>query len=97
MTGFYGPAMDGTPAGGTYETVIAAVLDDDWSAWFGELDITTVGTMTMLRGTVTDQAALHGLLGRIRDLGVPLVAVRHIETPTNRDACEGEVGPPDGG
>jgi hypothetical protein len=55
-------------------------LDARWADWFGDLSLTREddGT-TVLRGPVADQAALHGLLGRVRDLGLPLVSVTHCE------------------
>lgn len=60
-----------------YEVCVAGHLDTCWSAWLGDADIAHEddGT-TALTGTVADQAALHGLLGRLRDLGVPLLSLR---------------------
>lgn len=65
-----------------YELRVEGHLDEHWSAWFGGLTLTREddGTTT-LRGPVTDQAELHGLLARIRDLGAPLLAVRHQHSP----------------
>jgi hypothetical protein len=65
-----------------YELRISAHLDDHWSAWFGGWTLTreSDGT-TMLRGPVGDQAALHGLLGRIRDLGLTLISVQAVHAP----------------
>ena len=58
------------------ELRIQGHLDHHWSAWFGGLTIThhDDGTTT-LRGIVTDQSELHGLLAKVRDLGITLVAV----------------------
>ena len=55
-------------------------LDDRWAEWFGDLTMTREpdGTTT-LRGPVADQAALHGILIKIRDLGMVLLAVRAID------------------
>jgi hypothetical protein len=55
-------------------------LDARWARWFEGLSFTheSDGT-TVLRGPVADQAALHGLLGKVRDLGLPLVSVTHAE------------------
>lgn len=59
-----------------YEIRLQGHLDSRWSAWFGGLEVVTQddGT-TVVRGPVADQAALHGLLARLRDLGLPLVSV----------------------
>lgn len=66
-----------------YELRIDGHLDQHWSTWFGGLALTLEedGTTT-LRGVVTDQAELHGLLAKIRDLGAPLISVTPIaDTP----------------
>jgi hypothetical protein len=56
------------------------VLDSRWSAWFEGLEVTSDESgRTRIAGPVADQAALHGLLAKIRDLGLPLISVRHIE------------------
>jgi hypothetical protein len=59
-----------------YEIRIQGHLDDRWSAWLDGLDLfrTDDGT-TVLRGSVRDQAALHGLLHKLRDIGLPLLSV----------------------
>lgn len=66
------------PAG--YRLRVEGHLDDHWSAWFGGLSLTrdSDGT-TSLSGVVQDQAALHGLLVKVRDLGVTLVSVEVVE------------------
>jgi hypothetical protein len=61
-----------------YEITIEGGLGQNWTAWFGGLHITESGGLTILTGTVADQAALHGLLARIRDLGLPLISLRRI-------------------
>jgi hypothetical protein len=63
-----------------YELRIEGHLDPHWSAWFGGLTIThdDDGTTT-LRGVVTDQSELHGLLAKVRDLGVPLLSVTPLD------------------
>ena len=55
-------------------------IDQDWSDWFEGLTIThTAEDETILSGTVVDQAALYGLLARLRDLGLPLLSVKQVE------------------
>ncbi|MPZ92907.1 MAG: hypothetical protein GEU68_15020 [Actinobacteria bacterium] len=68
-----------SPAG--YEIRVDGHLGEHWSAWFGGLALTheSDGTTT-LRGAV-DQAGLHGLLGKLRDLGVTLISVEAIDAP----------------
>ena len=62
-----------------YEIRVKGELDARWQAWFDGMTITASDDETLIRGTVADQAALHSLLTRIRDLGLPLVAVNQIE------------------
>ena len=59
-----------------YEIRLDGRLDPRWAAWFDGLTLTSDsdGT-TALRGVVVDQAALHGLLQRLRDVGLPLISV----------------------
>jgi hypothetical protein len=65
---------------GLYEIRIKGHLDDRWSDWFGGLTITLEKDgNTLLTGPVVDQAALHGLLKKVRDLGMPLVSVSPVE------------------
>ncbi len=61
---------------GQYEIRLKGHLDARWSAWFDGMSLTQLsdGT-TVLRGPVGDQAALHGLLQRVRDVGLPLISV----------------------
>jgi hypothetical protein len=59
-----------------YRIRIQGHLDQRWSAWFDGLALTNdVDGTTVLCGRVTDQAALHRLLTKVRDMGLPLVAV----------------------
>jgi hypothetical protein len=63
-----------------YELRVQGVLDDRWSAWFEGLRIASdQAGQTTITGPVADQAALHGLLAKIRDLGLPLLAVRRLD------------------
>ncbi len=68
-----------------YEIRVDGHLGTGWTAWFDGLAITSEsdGT-TLLRGSVVDQAALHGLLQQLRDVGIPLISLRQVpsdETP----------------
>ncbi len=65
---------------GVYEIRIKGHLDDKWTDWFEGLTITLEDDGdTLLTGPVVDQAALHGLLKKVRDLGMPLVSVSPVE------------------
>ena len=65
---------------GTYEIRIKGHLDDKWADRFEGLTITLEENgNTLLTGPVVDQAALHGLLKKVRDLGMPLVSVCPLE------------------
>ena len=75
--------MRAIPAGrhqnpGWYEIRVQGHLDTRWAAWFDGLTLThgSDGT-TIIHGPVADQAALHGVLQKIRDLGLPLISVHH--------------------
>jgi hypothetical protein len=77
--------MSQTPAGHhggpeRYEIRLKGHLDSRWAAWFDGLSLTNEsdGT-TLIHGPVADQAALHGLLQKTRDLGLPLISVNHVD------------------
>ncbi len=69
---------DSNPA--VYRLRVSGQLDQHWSAWFDGLTLTHEDDgSTSLTGTVTDQAELHGLLTKIRDLGVTLISVTVVD------------------
>jgi hypothetical protein len=64
-----------------YQIRVKGALDQRWSAWFDGLQISgEPGGVTVIAGEVADQAALHGLLAKVRDLGLPLLSV-HPDDP----------------
>jgi hypothetical protein len=64
----------------TYRMRVKGALDMKWSDWFDGFIITPqANDETLLTGRVVDQAALHGLLNKIRDLGLPLLSVKRVE------------------
>ena len=71
-----------------YQIRIKSHLGRQWTDWFGGLTITLEDNGdTLLTGPVIDQAALHGLLKKVRDLGMPLVSVSPVE-PSRADVSE---------
>jgi hypothetical protein len=77
--------MSGSSTGGRggprrYEIRLKGHLNSRWAAWFDGLSLTNEsdGT-TVIQGVVADQAALHGVLQKVRDLGLPLVSVTQAE------------------
>lgn len=78
--------MDTSLTPDSYEIRVGSRLVEDWSAWFDGCQMTFEGDVTVLRGSVADQSALHGLLARIRDRSLPLIEVRRI-SPLARDGA----------
>ena len=67
-----------------YEIRVRGIIGPQWSAWFDDLEIVPLEKgETLLTGPVSDQAALHGILARIRDLNLPLISVTR--TANRRD------------
>ena len=72
--------MSDTARSSRYEIRVEGVLDPRWTAWFEGLAIGSDDsqTQTVISGPVADQAALYGLLNRVRDLGLVLISVRRL-------------------
>ncbi len=68
-----------------YDITVEGHLDRGrWSRWFEGMEVTlTEDGTTVISGTVADQSALHGLLAKVRDLGLPLVSVQRIQNKTH--------------
>jgi hypothetical protein len=62
-----------------YQIRIKGHLGRQWTNWFSGLTITLDNGETLLTGSVVDQAALHGVLKKVRDLGMPLLSVNHVK------------------
>jgi hypothetical protein len=89
----------GRSEAGRYEIRIKGRLDAHWAAWFDGLSISqdSDGT-TVISGPVADQAALHGVIQRVRDLGLPLVSVTRLspdgpDQPEIMDSAAGSKPP----
>ncbi len=68
-----------------YEVKIKGYLDPGWSGWFAGLELTHLdGNETLLAGSLPDQAALHGLLERVRDLNLTLISVTRCDPSTHQ-------------
>jgi hypothetical protein len=74
-----GDRLPGMSRPAAYRIRLQGELDADWSDWLEGVTITTERGVTTLTCTVLDQAALHGLLIRIRNLGLPLLSVNLVE------------------
>jgi len=89
------PPSDPAPVG-AYEIRVRGRLDPRWSTWFDGLALRTAddGT-TVISGPVADQAALHGLLQRLRDLGLTLLSLRcaSADDPTERPLSPSDPTP----
>ena len=81
---------------GFYEIRLKGHLADRWVGWFGGLSITLEEDGdTLLTGPVVDQAALHGLLRKVRDLGMPLISVIRVEPGPSTTLGTGQAHAPD--
>lgn len=69
-----------------YRIKVKGILDEQWSDWFDGLTIRPYSNeATILTGAIRDQAALHGLLNKIRDLGLTLLSVERVNTRSIND------------
>ncbi len=70
----------------SYEIRVQGCLDQRWSTWFDGLMISYEGDdITVLRGFLVDEAALHGILIKVRDLALPLLAVNRVQDSKKSD------------
>ena len=84
----------------TYQFKVAGNLTSDWSSWFEGFNISPQpDDETLLTGLIADQAALHGLLARIANLGIPLLSItclefaqENLETIGNKGEHKDEFG-----
>ena len=92
MTDRRTPTSD-RPEAGHYEIRLMGRLDAHWAAWFDGLTVRQADDeTTVIEGRIADQAALHGVLQRVRDLGLPLVAVTRLAS-AEPDSTGIEAGP----
>jgi hypothetical protein len=69
-----------------YQIKVKGRLDPSWSSWFDNMTMTFEKGETIISGAVADQAALHGLLTKVRDLGLTLIDVRRLEPKSDETA-----------
>lgn len=79
-----------------YQIRLKGHLGAEWSDWFGGLTITLEkNDETLITGPALDQAALHGLLKKVRDLGMPLISVSPVEPGPSTTLGAGQANAPD--
>ena len=78
-----------------YEIRVTGTLPDDAVAEFGELHVATTDVTTVLSGDLADQAALLGMLARLRAMGLDVVEVRRVLRPPEEPATEPAAAPDD--
>ena len=75
------PQGGASPDAESYEIRLSGQLDAHWAAWFDGMTVRAEGDgTTVISGSIADQAALHGILQRVRDLGLPLISVERIHS-----------------
>ena len=82
-----------------YEIKLRGRLDKRWRLWFEDLAMTTEvdeesRPITVLSGHIADQAALHGILAKIRDIGISLISVHQVGMAKENGISSDNVGPP---
>ena len=75
-----------------YEIRVRGVLNQRWSDWFDGFQIDNQMHDTVLGGPVIDQAELHGLLAKIRDLGLPIISVERVNSSGSDTLNDQEAG-----
>jgi hypothetical protein len=71
--------MSGPRPPAHYEIRVEGVLGERWTGWFEGLQVSSEAGETIISGPVSDQPALHGVLVKIRDLGMRLISVRRLD------------------
>jgi hypothetical protein len=85
--------MSGSRPPAHYEIRVEGVLGERWTGWFEGLQVSSEAGETIISGPVADQPALHGVLVKIRDLGMCLISVRRLDpgeagTTTRKEATD---------
>jgi hypothetical protein len=70
--------VSGSQSPARYQIRVEGTLDQRWTAWFEGLQIASEGQQTVISGLLPDQPALHGVLNKIRDLGMCLISVHRL-------------------
>ena len=60
-------------------------LGNQWTKWFEGFSVVSEGEITIFTGRVVDQSALHGLLVKIRDLGIPIISIRRLDSDSDHN------------
>ena len=81
--------VSGPQSPARWEIRVEGALDQRWTAWFEGLQVTSEGSQRVISGPLPDQPALHGVLIKVRDLGMCLISVRRLD-PNEA----GEASPP---
>ena len=68
-----------------YRIKVMGQLTQQWSKWFDNMKIESGGNESTLTGNVADQAALHGLLASVRDLGLPLISLQRLDNQPGKE------------